>query len=68
MSDIERQLRGAAKADGRSVKALAEAAGLHYASLHGFMNGRSLSLRSAAKLAAALGMELTSRRRAGKGK
>ncbi len=68
MSDIERQLWGAAKTDGRSIKALAEAAGLHYASLHGFMNGRSLSLRSAAKLARALGLELVERRRMQKGR
>ncbi len=66
--DIEAQLRHKAKASGLSIKALADAAGLHYASLHGFVNGRSLALASAAKLARALGLELVERRRTQKGR
>lgn len=44
------QLRGAIRADGRSLHAIAKAAGVHYASLHGFMRGRAMLLDTAERL------------------
>ena len=44
------QLRDAIRADGRSLHAIAKAAGVHYASLHGFMKGKALLLDTAERL------------------
>ena len=61
--DIERQLRQAAKGSGMSVKALANKAQLAYASAHRFVNGDGLTLKSAARLARVLGLELVPMKR-----
>ncbi len=62
MADLEKQLRDEAGRSGLSMFALAKRAGLGYASVHGFcMYDRSISLGSATKLAAALGLELRKR-------
>lgn len=44
------QLRGAIRADGRSLHAIAQAAGVHYASLHRFMRNKDLLLDTAERL------------------
>lgn len=57
--DIERQLRDAAKRSGLSIKRLSDESGVPYSAMHGFMvNDRGITLRSAAKLARVLGLEL----------
>ena len=62
--DLEQKLRDEAGRSGLSVLALAKRAGLGYATIHGFIMGdRSISIGSAAKLAAALGLELRPVRR-----
>ncbi len=64
MSDIEGQLKDAAKRSGLSVNALALQSGLNYAIVHGFVKAdRQITLRSAAKLARLLGLELRPARR-----
>ena len=66
--DIEKQLLDAARATGLSMAELTRAAGLPYSAVHGFLkSGRRLSLRSAAKLAVALRLELRPVRRVRKG-
>ena len=60
MKTIFDQLRDAAKRDERSMNALAESAGLRYASVYEFVKkGRDIKLTTAAKLAAVLGLGLT---------
>ena len=62
--DIERQLRDAARRSGLSMYRLSKESGVAYAGLHGFLTGdRRLSLRVAARLATALGLELRPVRR-----
>jgi plasmid maintenance system antidote protein VapI len=57
--DIERQLRDAAKRSGSSIKQLAGKSDIPYSALHRFLvNDRGITLRSAAKLARVLGLEL----------
>ncbi len=59
-TNIEKQLRRACKSSGRSINELAAASGLCYASTYSFMKlGKSLSLTSAARLAAELGLTLS---------
>ncbi len=56
---IDKQLREAARASGLSMKAISERAGIPYAAVHGFVaRDRGLTLATAAKLAALLGLEL----------
>ena len=62
--DLEKQLRNEARRSGLSVLALAKLAGLGYATTHGFLSGsRTISIKSAARLASALGLELRRTRR-----
>ncbi len=62
--DLEQQLRDEAGRSGLSTLALAKRAGLGYATTHGFIMGdRTISVHSAAKLAAALGLVLRPVRR-----
>jgi hypothetical protein len=58
--DIERRLRQAAIKSELSIKRLAVGSGLPYGSVHGFVTDpdRTLTLRSAARLAAFLELEL----------
>ena len=59
--DIESQLKHAATHSGLSMYALSKQSGVPYSAMHGFCTGdRRLSLRSAAKLAAVLKLELQS--------
>ena len=56
---IEQQLRNAARRSGLSMLQLSKRARLPYASIHNFVaNDQGLSLRSAAKLAKVLALEL----------
>jgi hypothetical protein len=71
MTNIETQLREAARMSGLSMKRLADDSGLCYASVHGFLtdDSRTLTLTGAAKLAVILGLELKPsgrKRKAGK--
>ena len=63
MTDFENQILAAiqrAMANGTSLLSIAKSAGVHYASLHGFVNGgRKISLETGGKLAKALGLTLT---------
>ena len=62
--DIERQLLDAAKRSGLSMAELCRKSKVPYSAIHGFLvNNRRISLRSAAKLARALGLELRPVRR-----
>ena len=62
MSDIERQLKNAARKSGLSMKALSDRSGVFYSAVHGFMTSdRGITLRTAAKLARVLGLELRSK-------
>ena len=62
--DIEGQLRQAILASGLSRYRLAKMTGVANAILSNFVNGhRSLTLTTAAKLARALGLELTRKQR-----
>ncbi|MEE9296466.1 MAG: helix-turn-helix transcriptional regulator [Phycisphaerae bacterium] len=65
MSDIDEQLREAARNSGLSIKAMSDRAGIPYAAVHGFVrsDGRTMTLRTAAKLAVLLGLELRPVRR-----
>ena len=57
--NIELQLRKAARQSGLSMLQLSKRAKMPYASVHNFVaNDQGLSLRSAAKLAAVLALEL----------
>ena len=57
--NLEQQLKDEALRSGLSMYILAKRAGLGYATMHGFIMGdRTISVRSAAKLASVLGMEL----------
>lgn len=59
MADIERQLKEAALESGLSMLEISKRANVPYSAVHGFMTSdRRLSLRSGAKLAAMLGLEL----------
>lgn len=59
MSDIHAQLRQAAEASGLSINELARQSGVNLSAVSRFMSGqRDLRLQSAAKLAAALNLEL----------
>lgn len=51
------QLRGAIRADGRSLHAIAKAAGVHYTSLRAFMAGKSILFETAELLANATGYQ-----------
>ena len=62
--DIETQLQDAARKSGLSMYALSKQSGVRYSAMHGFLTGdRRISLRSAAQLAAVLGLELRPVRR-----
>ncbi len=62
--DIELELRKAARRSEMSMLALAREADIGYAAVHGFLTGdRRISLRSAAKLARVLNLELKPRPR-----
>ena len=68
MRDIEKQLRNAAVRSGRSIKSMADEAGLCYQTLHGYLkHDRQITLLSAAKLARVLGLELRQVKRKRKG-
>lgn len=54
---IADQLREAIKASGMSLNALAKTADVPYASLHGFMAGKSVKIETAEALGKALGMK-----------
>lgn len=57
--NISEALRLAMKDSGRSLYWMSKTSGVKYTAVHGFFHGkRDLQLRSAAKLAAALGLEL----------
>ncbi|HUU85260.1 MAG TPA: hypothetical protein VM243_17305 [Phycisphaerae bacterium] len=59
MQDIETTLRDAARQSGLSIAELGRRAELPYAVVHGFVtSGRLITLRSAAGIARALGLEL----------
>ncbi len=66
-TSIENQLRKTARESGRSIKNMADGAKIPYAALHRFITNDEggITLRTAAKLAALLGLEL---RRARKSK
>ena len=60
MSDIEKQLKDAAKATGWSILRLTRESGLQYQTVHGFIKAeRQITICSAAKLANVLGLELS---------
>lgn len=64
MQDIEQTLLDAARKSGLSMAELARRAELPYASVHGFVtSNRAITLRTATKLATALGLELRRKRR-----
>ena len=57
--DIEKQLRDAALKSGLSILALSKRSGVAYSGMHGFLTGnRRITLRVAARLAAALNLGL----------
>ncbi len=57
--DIEQVLLHAARTSGQTIAELARRAGLPYSAAHGFVRSeRAITLKSAAKLAKALGLEL----------
>lgn len=59
--DLETSLKHAVRATGLSAHAIAAGAGIDVASLLRFMNGqRTLTLRTASRIAAFLGLELQS--------
>ena len=61
--DIEHQLRDAAGRSGLNMFQLAKRADIRYSSIHNFMaSGRSLDLRSAAKLCKLLDLELQAKK------
>ncbi len=68
-TNIQQQLRDAARKSGLSLKAMSDRSGVGYQSMHGFVRGYSdLKLESAAKLATLLGLELRpARKRRGGG-
>ncbi len=62
--NLEQQLREEARRSGLNMLTLSKRASLGYAIVHGFLTGdRVISIRSAAKLAAVLGLELRPVRR-----
>ncbi|MFH0981187.1 MAG: helix-turn-helix transcriptional regulator [Planctomycetota bacterium] len=64
--DLEAQLRSAIQASGWSIKRLADTAGTSYGLTHRFCTGGGgITLRTAAKLAAVLGLELRKARKPG---
>ena len=69
MTTIETQLRQAARRSGLSIRQLSLQARIPYAAVHGFVaQDRGMTLTTANKLAALLGLELRpTRRRAKKG-
>ena len=65
--DIERQLKDATHRSELNMLALSKRSGVPYSAVHGFVTGdRAITLRSAAKLARVLGLELRHRQKAGK--
>jgi predicted transcriptional regulator len=54
---IAEQLRAAIRESGRSLYELAKAADVPYASLHGFMTGKSLKIETAEMLGKAIGLK-----------
>lgn len=59
MADIEKQLREAARRSGLSILALSKRWGVSYAVAHRFVTGTGgITLKTAAKLARTLGLEL----------
>jgi DNA-binding phage protein len=59
MLDLRATITAAVRADGRSISAIARAAGIHEAHLHRYMSGRrDATGRTLDKLLAALGLEL----------
>ena len=59
MGDVEQQLKDATLKSGLSMLEISKRSGVPYSAVHGFMTSdRRLSLRSGAKLAAMLGLEL----------
>ena len=60
MNNIEQSLRAAARRSGLSMKAMADRGGIPYAAVHNFVTDdeRTVTLTTAAKLAAVLGLEL----------
>ena len=59
MGCITETLRKAAIDSGKSILCLSRESGLHYNSIHGFYKGtKTMTLESADKLAAVLGLEL----------
>jgi len=63
--DLARTIRAAIEADGRSLYALARAAGLRYSVLHRFVRTPDAQLRTdvASRLCGTLGLRLTADRR-----
>ena len=63
MANIEQQLRDAARGSGLSMRQMSLRSGCGYQSIHGFVTeNRGLTLTVAARLAAALGLELRPKR------
>ena len=68
MATIGQQLKDAARNTGWTMKKLSIESGLPYAVVHGFMTAeRQISIGSASKLAALLGLALTPIRKSTKG-
>ena len=60
MADLETTLREAARASGMSMKRIADEAGLHYATVHGFLaSNRTMTLQTASRLCELLGLALS---------
>ncbi len=67
--NIEQQLRDATRQSGLSILALSKRSGVPYSAMHRFVTGAGcVGLRSAAKLAKVLGLELRPVRRSPKGR
>ncbi len=69
MGDIEQQLHDAARQTGLTILALSKRWGVPYAVAHRFTTGTGgITLKTAAKLATVLGLELRPVRRTAKGR
>ena len=69
-TSIENQLRQAARKSGLSIKAMSDRASIPYAAMHRFITNDAggITLKTAAKLAALLGLELRRKQRPAKGR